>query len=130
LNVKTEDVEKVIATGFPSGGYQISPMIWQYGRVLVEGDVSIDAHGPYGLVFRGHRYPEPGSWRTHMKTPDVWTGVTATTLLRSTMSAASYDDLQELLVEYPDHVVEVSVLSTNFGTCPGRNAIVWENRRF
>lgn len=106
-----------------NGHYCISPMVHQVGTVLWEGDVTED--GAYG-----HALPAKGSWRQHMKYPDVWTGSARTVLLRSVLNENSYEDLLILLDKYPDHAVELSALSTCFGTVPHRNAVIWEVRKY
>jgi hypothetical protein len=110
-----------------NGDYNISPMMAQEGRqVLWEGDVCL---GP-GLLCSGHANPAPGSWRTHMKNPRLWEGSAASVLLRSVLNENSHDDLMTLVDLYPDHVVELSALNVCFGTVPGRNAVIWEVRKY
>lgn len=57
-------------------------------------------------------------------------GLRADFLLRSRMTPSSYADWRELLERYPGHVLEVSVWESCLGDIPGRNAIVWEVRRY
>lgn len=130
LNVPREDVVSLVRGPFASRDYAISPMIGQFGRrVLWEGDVCRDPHGP-GLVACGNVNPADGSWREHMKHPREWTGSAASVLLRHVLNENSYDDLLELLDDYPDHVVELSALDGCYGSVPHRNAVVWEVRRY
>lgn len=51
-------------------------------------------------------------------------------LLRIAMTPSSYDDWLLLLARYPDHVLEVSVYDCCLGDCPGRNALIWEVRKY
>lgn len=130
LDVPRRDVPFVIRDKFDGPyayNYIISPMVHQFGSVLWEGDIM---RGVDGLSCHGHARPAPGSWRRHMAKPDVWKGSAATALLRSVLNGNSYDDLELLLDGYPDHVVELTALSRCYGTCPGRNAVVWECRRY
>lgn len=106
----------------------ISPMVKAWS-VLWEGDICQRWDGA-GLLCSGNAGVEPGSWRTHMKKPRLWEGSAATRLLRHVLNENSYDDLMILLDKYPDHVVELSALNHCFGTVPGRNAVVWEVRRY
>jgi hypothetical protein len=46
------------------------------------------------------------------------------------MTPSSYADLEVLLERYPDHVFEISVWASCLGDTPGRNAIIWEIRRY
>lgn len=51
-------------------------------------------------------------------------------LLQYAMTPSSYSDWQLLLEQYPDHVLEVSIYDRCLGDIPGRNALVWEVRRY
>ena len=64
---------------------------------------------------------------------EQWTeavGVRAVALLRHFLNAASYDWLETLLERYPEHVIEISVYDTCWGTVPGHNTVVWEVRNY
>lgn len=61
---------------------------------------------------------------------DTVHGLTARHALQSRMTASSWADFEALLEQYPDHVLEVSVFDRCLGNIPGRNAIVWEVRRY
>lgn len=121
LNVPTEEVRNHLETAFGMRGYNISPMT--PGRVLWEGDVT-------EFYACGNLSPVSGTWRTHMKKPVQWRNTQARCYFRAYMTPDSYDDLQILLESYPDHVVELSILDSCYGTVPGRNAVVWEVRKY
>lgn len=127
LNLPTEEVPDHVARYFDGEKFNITGMVPPWS-VQWEGDVA-DVEG-YGLVCCGHVSPVPGSWRTHMRSPDEWRGSAAWGLLRTVLNPNSLDDLRVLLDEYPGHVVELSALDRCFGTVPGRNAIVWEVRNY
>jgi len=129
LNVPKKEVAHVIETGRFGRDFCISPMVTQFGATRWEGDVCRRWDGP-GLLCSGNARPAPGSWRTHMRSPKLWQGSAAETLLRTVLNENSYDDLMILLQEYPGHVIELSALDVCFGTVPGRNAVVWEVRRY
>lgn len=132
LNVETADVEPRIRNAFGGIDYCITAMVPAWS-VVWEGDVTVlppGVSGGPGLIASGHMRPTPGSWREHMKHPDLWTGSAADALLRTVLNEYSYDDVKTLLQEYPDHVVEFSALDRTFGTLPGRNAVIWECRRY
>lgn len=57
-------------------------------------------------------------------------GLRALYLLREWFDPASYDDLMTLFDQYPDSVVEFSVLEEYGGTVPGRNVLIWEVRDY
>lgn len=128
LDVNRTDVVKLIQTGGFGKSYCISPMVHQIGNVQWEGDVWIDDFK--GLSCSGNMAPAPGSWRRHMLAPRLWEWSRARALLRHVLNGNSYDDLTDLLELYPGHVVELSALDCCFGTCRGRNAVVWECRKY
>ena len=57
-------------------------------------------------------------------------GLTSNLILKEAMTPASYEDWQDLLDRYPEHVLEVSVYDRCLGDLPHRNALVWEVRRY
>lgn len=57
-------------------------------------------------------------------------GLETRVMLRSVMTPSSYEDLQVLQSQYPDHVIELSIYSKCVGDLPGRNTLVWEVRIF
>jgi hypothetical protein len=57
-------------------------------------------------------------------------GLRAAIMLRAAMTPSSYEDWRVLLDQYPGHVLEVSVYDRCIGDTPGRNALVWEVRRY
>lgn len=127
LNVHRRDVDALVRGAFSGRDFNISPMIFQAGQVVWEGDVF---RGPDGLVCSGNRHPEHGTWRTHMLRPALWERSAAQSLLWTVLNENSYDDLMNLLDTYADHVIEFSALNTCFGTMENRNAILWEVRRY
>lgn len=123
LNVRTEDVQVIIADNFGGENYCISTMIHQHGTPLWEGDVTRE-------YISGTFKPAGGTWRKHMLAPRLIHGSAARLVLRSLLNENSFDDLQILLEEYPDHVVELTALDCCYGTVPHRNAIIWEVRKY
>lgn len=133
LNVPQEEVKWYVEKHFPNGGYNISPMVWQVGTSLFEGDVyDCPARGLIvsGTIATTDKPIVPGSWRTHMKTPRLWEGMAAREFLRQYLNGNSYDDLMILVEKYPEHVYEMTVLDVCYGTVPWRNAILWEVRKY
>lgn len=57
-------------------------------------------------------------------------GLRADLMLRDAMTPSSYEDWRVLLDQCPDHVIEVSIYDRCLGDIPGRNALVWEVRRY
>jgi hypothetical protein len=57
-------------------------------------------------------------------------GLRSDLMLREAMTPSSYEDWRALLDQYPDHVLEVSIFDRCLGDIPGRNALVWEVRRY
>jgi len=57
-------------------------------------------------------------------------GLVASLVLKHYLSPADLDWLNYLLEEYPDHVVEFSTYSVEWGTIPGYNTVFWEVRKY
>lgn len=57
-------------------------------------------------------------------------GVMATALLRGACDPDSYDQIQNLLDSYENHVVEFSVFGCCWGVIDNRNTVIWEVRRY
>jgi hypothetical protein len=64
------------------------------------------------------------------KESKVARGLVAKHLLIGYMTPSSWSDFEVLLDQYPGHVFEVSVYNKCFGDTPGRNAVVWEIRKY
>lgn len=57
-------------------------------------------------------------------------GIKAVMLLKYYMNQMSWDWLQSLLEDYPDHVIEFSCFDTYWGTLTGYNTCFWEVRKY
>lgn len=57
-------------------------------------------------------------------------GLRARLLIERSLTPASHLDWLILIDRYPDHVLEVSIYDRCIGDVPGRNALVWEVRRY
>lgn len=123
LNVPTADVADHVRNVFQNGDYQISPMVNGFANVVFEGDVT-------DRYISGNFNPPGGSWRKHMLKPRLIEGSAAKAVLRTYLNENSQDDLAILLEQYPDHVIELTILDACFGTVPHRNAVIWEVRRY
>lgn len=86
-----------------------------------------------GLAVYGIVNPDTKTktWRSAMPSEGVQRyGLAALNVLKQNLNESSLADLEVLLDEYPDHVVELSACASNIGTTPGRNAVVWEVRKY
>lgn len=59
-----------------------------------------------------------------------WQGVRLRALFQTTMTPSDQSDLEELLLDYPDSVIELSVYDILIGTCPHRRTLFWEVRNY
>ena len=57
-------------------------------------------------------------------------GVSASAILRDYLPTKDHEWLMGLLEKYPDHVVEFSTFSREFGTVPGFKTVYWEVRKY
>lgn len=126
-NVPTADVPKVVEE-FKPHAVNISVMLISVGRVTWYGDIWRTERG---LYCAGQEMPPLVHYpREIMKRPTEWRGLSALHLLQRRLNPDSYADLEALLDQRPDHVVELSTLDRCFGTVPGRNAVIWEQRLY
>jgi hypothetical protein len=57
-------------------------------------------------------------------------GLKSINVIKSHMSPSSFSDFWELMDAYNDHALEFSVCRGSIGDTQGRNAVVWEIRRY
>lgn len=57
-------------------------------------------------------------------------GLRARLILESYLDGVSLDHVNYLLTAYPNHVIEFSTYSRNWGTIPNRNTVIWEIRNY
>jgi hypothetical protein len=117
-------VSSMLCRGAKRGLIRISEMApddW----LLIQGEVS-DIDG----LFTFRHSSKKSRMRDAMKCcADHAYGLKAKNLLRSSMDASSYEDLQVLLDRYPGHVVELSVYARTVGLLK-RNTLFWEARAY
>lgn len=93
---------------------------------VLQGNVLLT---PQGLYLNYTRAPGPYREAFSVESKHA-TGIMAVCLLRQALNPVSYDWLQVLLERYPDHVVEFTALSVEWGTLPGYNTLFWEVRNY
>jgi hypothetical protein len=95
------------------------------GRRILQGQYVNDFTGEFLHTFETGPMPEA------LAASHAYSfGLRSKLLLQAHMSPSSYADLEVLLEQYPDHVFEISVWASCLGDTPGRNAIIWEVRRY
>jgi hypothetical protein len=95
------------------------------GRRVLQGQYANDFTGEFLHTFETGPMPEA------LAASHAYAfGLRSKLLLRAHMTPSSYADLEVLLDRYPDHVFEISVWASCLGDTPGRNAIIWEVRRY
>lgn len=135
--IEPDDVEEVLYEWEISGISEASVTVDE----LAPADVAILQGEYFNVRFLLDGYPTHGYLhysreRSHMRTALTMAperdahGLRADLLLRDAMTQASYEDWQELLERYPEHVLEVSIYDRCLGDLPERNALVWEVRRY
>lgn len=80
----------------------------------------------HSLMYSRERVP----MKQAMAKPLYAEGLQTEMLLRGCMNANSYEDLNELRVNYPDHCIEFSSYEHCLGNMPHRNTIIWEVRAY
>lgn len=135
FGVSREDVDRTAKLwslgGIPSECIRLSEMA--DGLRTLQGEYLNDVYEQDGETRWGaflHTFetgPMPVALRASRSTTH---GLRADLLLRCHMTPSSHADWCELLDRYPGHVLEVSIWENCLGDVPGRNAVVWEVRRY
>ncbi len=131
-NLAPDEVERTIgywiAEGMSSDEIMINEAAPDQAAVL-QGEYLNDIVGVYWNCFHYSRVA------AHMRLAlgaemRMASGMASDLLLRGAMTPSSYEDWRVLLDRYPGHVLEVSIYGHCIGDIPGRNALVWEVRRY
>ena len=121
-----------IDNGFPRDSIMVNEAAPDAAAIL-QGEYRNDVYGfPPDEAFDYFRYTRVAA---HMHTAlsaktEVAQGLLARLLIWQAVTPASYEDWQELISRYQHHVFEVSIYDRCLGDVPGRNALVWEVRRY
>jgi len=95
-------------------------------RLTIQGEIQLSSYCGYDLrysIVPGYRMRDGlARFQQHAS------GLNALCQVRSRMDPASWDDLREILEDYPGAVVEFSCYAMEVGNCRGRNTIFWEVR--
>lgn len=134
-NIPTEQVESSVkrwlANGHPPDRLMFNEAAPDQS-VLLQGEYLNDIHlgGPsYWGYFHYSRVKS--QMRDALKeAPELAQGLRSDLMLRLAMTPSSYEDWLLLLNRYHGHVFEVSIYEGCLGDTPGRNALVWEVRRY
>jgi hypothetical protein len=95
-------------------------------KTLIQGEVIRDSWG-YSLYYSTIKKPMRDALQEQSRSVS---GIIAILLLRDYLCPKSFEWMQHLLETYPQHVVEFSTYSTNWGTIPGFNTVFWEVRSY
>lgn len=95
-------------------------------HILLQGEAYRSVEGLY--LFASHE-------QTHMRPALRNSGkhywrLQAYAELEAALWPTDFDELMNLLADYPDSVVEFSAYSREVGTVPHRNTIIWEVRNY
>jgi len=123
LDIHRDEVPAGIAVDFQQG-FNLSPMVDPW--LTFRGEVW---ESPEGLRLFGVRNHKEVKWREAFKYYGIeYQGLRARMMLLHLFWPGDYDDLQELLHNYPGHCIEFTACDRAVGTCPNRNVIIWECR--
>ena len=135
-NLLPEEVDPVVdcwlALDIPLGSIMVNEAAPD-DDVILQGEYLNDIYEMDGEAGWGYfRYSRA---RARMRdapaaAPEVAKRLRSDLLLELAMTPASHDDWNRLLGQYPGHVLEVSIYDRCLGDTPGRNALVWEVRKY
>lgn len=95
-------------------------------HIMMQGEVMLSTRH-YELHFSLHK----AQMRDALKACPEWAhGIDAVVIMKHFMDPSSYNDIQEMLDTYQDHVIEFSCYSINLGDIPHRNTLIWEVRKY
>jgi hypothetical protein len=126
------DVVDLRAGKYPKGCDTLADKRFNEGMpdefLTIQGNVWLD---DFGLKLEYSCEPNVGH-RVAVNQPLVRTAerLGALSLLKTYMDWNSYDDLQELLENYPEAVIEFSTYSKDVGVLPLRNTVFFEVRSY
>lgn len=137
---------RIARTGYPLTLYNVpyqnvTSAYEELRQHLQPDEIYISEMGPERLkVFQGELIQSPDWFLKYNNLPMPMrhafaiqtryaTGLTARFLMRAYLDAESYDWLEYLLEEYPDHVIEFSTYSVKWGT-KNWNTVFWEVRKY
>lgn len=128
-NITGENVpdtfKRLLAEGVDGQNIYVSEMA-PTELTLIQGEVR---RSTYGLELYYSRYVAPMRESLARGGKSVG-GILSVTLLKHFLDNSSWEWLNYLLDEYPDHVVEFSTYGKQWGTVPGMNTVFWEVRLY
>jgi hypothetical protein len=96
-------------------------------HVVLQGEIWNGGNSMYDMIYSTVKaHMRPALAQEQRKS----SGLASLFLIKSAISPSSWEDLNWILGNYPDHAVEFSIYSTNVGDLIGRNTIVWEVRAY
>lgn len=96
-------------------------------HLVLQGEITQSAEHGYALHYSTYK----AQMRIALaKAPKNHLGPGALLILKAVMDPASYEDLTELFVDFPDAAVEFSCYKINLGHKRGRNTVFWEVRNY
>jgi hypothetical protein len=122
-NVK-EKADEFISKGAQSKNFIINESAPDE-NLLIQGEITRNQFG-YSLFYSNKK----GKMRDCLKDGIQVYGLEAKMLLQNYLFPSSFDDVIELLDEYPDHAIEFGAYTMALGDCNGRNTIIWEVRKY
>jgi hypothetical protein len=116
----------VIRDGLKESDLYISAMA-PHEHSTIQGELMQSERGSLDLFYSTLKEPMRGAL---LKDSHRAMGITCLGILRTYLCPKSYDWLQILLSRYPEHVIEFSSFSVEWGTLPGYNTCFWEVRQY
>lgn len=114
-----------VAASMPEEDFYVSEMA-PHHLGTIQGEVSATPEGLY-LMWTWAKKPMRESLAD---TRFHYLGLETVLILQHYFNPLSFDWLLVLLDRYPDHVVEFSCFSQNWGTLPRYNVVFWEVRKY
>ena len=129
-NVAPNDVDlywtEALSSGLSPNDLYISAMC-PTEKTVLQGEIMQSEKGGLSLYYSRIAKPMRDALRENSHTI---TGSVAQKFLQFFFCNTSYEWMETLLERYPDHALEFTALSCNWGTVSGQNVLWWEVRQY
>ena len=124
-NIKIEDIPKYLEN-FGGEENVIFNQSMPDEHLIIQGEIMNDQKGIH-LLYTTIKKPMNLGLAEENRTVN---GPAAEKILFHNLSEESYNEINRLLIEFPESVIEFSTYSVPVGNLPNRNTVIWEVRNY
>ena len=113
----------------PRSDFYVSEMAPHAEHGTFQGELWIGLKGLHLEYYLGH-LPMRDAMKQWSNRGWILEGLSAKGFIQRCMDPWSYEWVQQLLTDYPGHIIEFSCFDCYWGTVPRRNTVIWEVRNY